>query len=124
MTSDDRSSYVLGDSRGELERLERQGRFYAPSTQALFAAGSRDRAHARRGGRPCAMPAVTRAEPEGYTIMASLMRTLAPMLVQAGIMGADEIGIDTLERRLIEEVSAKGHIYIWSPLVGAWSRKP
>lgn len=69
-------------------------------------------------------PAVTRAEPEGYYIMASLMRTLTPMLVQAGLMREDEIGIDTLERRLIEEVSDKGHIYIWSPLVGAWSRKP
>jgi len=69
-------------------------------------------------------PAVTRAEPEGYYIMASLMRTLTPMLVQASLMREDEIGIDTLERRLIEEASDKGHIYIWSPLVGAWSRKP
>jgi len=56
--------------------------------------------------------------------MASLMRTLTPMLVQAGFIGEDEIGIDTLEKRLIEEVSDKGHIYIWSPLVGAWSSTP
>ncbi|HEX4862302.1 MAG TPA: hypothetical protein VFV07_13785 [Rhizomicrobium sp.] len=160
MASGERGGYVLGDSRSELDRLERQARFYAPGTEALFDAagiapgmrvldigsGAGDVsmlaafAHVH-GDLDMGMrvfetftkarlpdpkllnwaPAVTRAEPEGYYIMASLMRRLTPMLVQAGLVREDEIGIDTLERRLIEEVSDKGHIYIWSPLVGAWS---
>ncbi len=67
---------------------------------------------------------VTRAEPEGYYILASLMRTLGPMLDQSGIMSAKELDIETLERRLLEEVSRIGHIYLWSPMIGAWTRVP
>jgi ubiquinone/menaquinone biosynthesis C-methylase UbiE len=273
MTNDDRSSYVLGDSRSELVRLERQARFYAPATEALFATAgigkgmrvldvgsgagdvsmlaarlvgpegavtgierspqaietARMRARAagldqcrfeeadidafatderydaivgrlivlylpdpaatmrrlwgllkpggvmafqelalsamlyhpqlplldmcagyiraafartggdldaglklfdsfRRAGLPdpnmqAWMPVVSAADLEGFRIMASLMRTLLPVLEKFGIATAQDIGIDTLEERMLAEVSARGVMLLWSPLVGAWVRR-
>lgn len=70
------------------------------------------------------MPIATRTDPEGYQILVGLMRTLLPVLEQFDATLVKELDIDTLDQRFFDEVSKGGHIYLWPPLIGAWTRKP
>lgn len=60
----------------------------------------------------------------GYTVMADLVRSMLPGIVQAGIATAAQIDIDTLGDRLRDEIVAQGgSVASWS-FVTAWTRKP
>lgn len=59
----------------------------------------------------------------GYDYMASLVRTLLPLLVQHGIATEEEVGIETFAQRLRQEVVGQhGVVTTWS-FVTAWARK-
>ena len=45
-------------------------------------------------------------DPRGPALLSGVVRTLAPQIVAAGIATAEQIGIDSLERRVAEAASA------------------
>lgn len=57
----------------------------------------------------------------GYDVLANLLRTLLPMLVQYGIVQVEEVDVDTLSERMRAE-AVKQQIFIASHIqVGAWA---
>ena len=50
------------------------------------------------------------------------MRTLLPVIVEAGLATEEEIGIDTLEQRLAEVLASVEGILRIPTLVAAWGR--
>jgi SAM-dependent methyltransferase len=58
----------------------------------------------------------------GYDHVASLVRGLLPLIVQAGIATAEEVAIDTLAQRLREEVVSQRGVVMGLSLVSAWTR--
>ena len=63
-------------------------------------------------------------DPDEYTIVAGLARSLLPMMEKAKIATAEEVGVDTLAERLRAEAIEHGQsVVYWPRLVGAWARK-
>jgi ubiquinone/menaquinone biosynthesis C-methylase UbiE len=56
--------------------------------------------------------------------LAGVIRSLSPAIVARGIATAEEIGIDTLEKRLIDEIRALNGIAFSYHNIAAWARKP
>lgn len=63
-------------------------------------------------------------DPAGPRLLASTTRTLLPVIEAKGIATAEEVGIDTLERRITEMLLATGAMARPPTLVGAWGRTP
>jgi SAM-dependent methyltransferase len=61
-------------------------------------------------------------DPRGATMLAGVVRSLAAQIVAHGIATEEELGLDTLEARLAEAVSAAGAVLLPPTLVGAWAR--
>jgi 2-polyprenyl-3-methyl-5-hydroxy-6-metoxy-1,4-benzoquinol methylase len=59
-----------------------------------------------------------------YTIVAETIRTLLPAAEQSGIATASEVDVDTLARRISDEVVDARGTAIWFSLIGAAARKP
>ncbi|HEX5494807.1 MAG TPA: class I SAM-dependent methyltransferase [Mycobacteriales bacterium] len=60
----------------------------------------------------------------GYTVMADLVRSLLPRIVEFGIATAEQVDIDTLGDRLRADIAAgNGSVVGWS-FATAWARKP
>lgn len=59
-----------------------------------------------------------------YTHVCEVMRTLLPVFASAGICSAEEVGIDTLARRMREEAVRRDAMLTGPGLVGAWTRVP
>lgn len=59
-----------------------------------------------------------------YAIVAETIRTLLPAVIQLNMASADEVEIDTLARRLSDEMVATRGTGIWFSLIGAAARKP
>jgi 2-polyprenyl-3-methyl-5-hydroxy-6-metoxy-1,4-benzoquinol methylase len=59
-------------------------------------------------------------DPAGPALLAGVARTLAPTIVDAGIATEQELGIDTLEQRLAEELRAADATFLPPTVVGAW----
>jgi 2-polyprenyl-3-methyl-5-hydroxy-6-metoxy-1,4-benzoquinol methylase len=57
-----------------------------------------------------------------YAHITRLMRTLLPSMETLGIATASEVDIETLERRLADEVVAAGATVVWVSLIGATAR--
>jgi len=57
----------------------------------------------------------------GPTLLAGIVRTLLPTLEQNGIATAAEVGIDTLQHRLREEMVAAGAVFAYPELTCAWA---
>ncbi len=58
----------------------------------------------------------------GYGYIASLIRTLLPLIVKFGIATAEEVGIDTLEERFRDEVVSQGGVVTTWGFITAWAR--
>lgn len=56
--------------------------------------------------------------------LASIARAMVPKIVEHGVASANEIGIDTLEKRLDRERVSAGAVYVGDMMFGAWARKP
>jgi SAM-dependent methyltransferase len=61
-------------------------------------------------------------DPSGPRLIAGVTRSLLPAITAAGIATTEEIGIDTLERRIAEEMRSTGAVFLPPTVVGAWGR--
>ncbi|MCU1276406.1 MAG: hypothetical protein JWO48_3837 [Bryobacterales bacterium] len=59
-----------------------------------------------------------------YSVIADLIRTLLPSLEKLGLATAADVDVETLTRRLSDEVAASNGTVVGPSLVGATSRKP
>jgi ubiquinone/menaquinone biosynthesis C-methylase UbiE len=53
-----------------------------------------------------------------------LIRVLLPRIVEYGIATEAEVEVETLERRLLEEQTKAGTVYVGQVVFGAWARRP
>lgn len=56
--------------------------------------------------------------------METIVRAMLPRIVQHGVASEEEIDVDTLDQRLIEERRSANATYIGDMAFGAWARKP
>lgn len=63
-------------------------------------------------------------DPAGPALLAGVVRSLAPMIVSHGIATADEIGLDTFERRLAEALVKADAVMMPPTVAGAWGTRP
>lgn len=56
-------------------------------------------------------------------VVAELIRSLLPLIEKFGIATAEQVDIDSLEQRLIDDVTSLGSVVAGPLLVGAWSRR-
>ena len=61
-------------------------------------------------------------DPSGPGMLAGIMRTLAPTIVERGIATEEEIGVDTLAERLGREIEAADAVLLPPTIAGAWGR--
>lgn len=59
---------------------------------------------------------------DGFAFIVESMRSLAPAMEALGIAKPEDLGIDTLHQRLLEEASRGDPCIFYPRLVGAWAR--
>lgn len=59
--------------------------------------------------------------PAGAHLLAETVRTLLPMIEATRVATADEVDVDTLERRILADLRAEGAYAKPPTLVGAWA---
>jgi hypothetical protein len=52
--------------------------------------------------------------------MAQVLRSLLPLIERTGIAKVEDIGIDTLAQRLLDDAVANERVAFMSRMVGAW----
>lgn len=62
--------------------------------------------------------------PTTHHPVGTIVRMMLPRIVQQGVATADEIDVDTLDRRLLEERERASATYVGDMVFGAWARKP
>jgi SAM-dependent methyltransferase len=60
----------------------------------------------------------------GPLLCAGVTRTLAPQIVAQGIADEAELGLDTLQERIAEQVVARDAVILPPTVVGAWGTRP
>lgn len=60
----------------------------------------------------------------GYGYITGMLRTLLPLIVKFGVATAEEVGIDTFEKRFRDEVVSQGGVVTTWSLITAWTRLP
>jgi hypothetical protein len=63
-------------------------------------------------------------DPIGPLLCAGVTRSLAPQIVARGIADETELGLDTLQMRIAEQVDAVGAVILPPTVVGAWGTRP
>jgi SAM-dependent methyltransferase len=64
------------------------------------------------------------SDPIGPLICAGVTRSLAPQIVGQGIADEAELGLDTLQERIAEQVIARDAVIMLPAVVGAWGTRP
>ena len=59
-------------------------------------------------------------DPTGPALLTGITRTLAPTIVEAGIATEEQIGLETLEQRIADELRAADASFLPPTVVGAW----
>jgi ubiquinone/menaquinone biosynthesis C-methylase UbiE len=62
------------------------------------------------------------ADGAGFEFLAESLRSLMPTMDTLGVAGPDEVGIDTLQERLLAEAAAEEHCIFFPRFVGAWAK--
>lgn len=62
--------------------------------------------------------------PRAHHAMGSIVRAMLPRIVQQGVASEEEIIVDTLDQRLVEERQKANATYVGDMVFGAWARKP
>lgn len=62
--------------------------------------------------------------PFGPAMVAGVLRSLAPQILATGIATEDELGLDTLEARLVAEVTGADAVVVMPTVAGAWGCLP
>jgi ubiquinone/menaquinone biosynthesis C-methylase UbiE len=63
-------------------------------------------------------------DPTGPLLCAGVARSLAPQIVAQGIADEKELGLDTLQARIAEQVAARDAVMLPPAVVGAWGARP
>jgi ubiquinone/menaquinone biosynthesis C-methylase UbiE len=63
-------------------------------------------------------------DPAGPLLCAGVTRSLAPQIIAQGIADEAELGLDTLQERVAEELRAHDVVMLLPTVVGAWGRRP
>jgi protein-L-isoaspartate O-methyltransferase len=63
-------------------------------------------------------------DPAGPLLCASVVRSLAPQIVAEGIADGAELGLETLQERIAEQVAARDAVMLAPTVVGAWGTRP
>jgi SAM-dependent methyltransferase len=64
------------------------------------------------------------SDPIGPLLCAGIARSLAPQIVAHGIADEAELGLETLQERIAQQVSARDAVIIPPAVVGAWGTRP
>jgi SAM-dependent methyltransferase len=64
------------------------------------------------------------SDPIGPLLCAGVTRSLAPQIVARGIADEAELGLETLQERIAEQVLARDAVIIPPAVVGAWGTRP
>lgn len=62
--------------------------------------------------------------PKAHYAVGAIVRAMLPRIVRQGVASEDEINVDTLDQRLIDERQRANATYIGDMVFGAWARKP
>jgi hypothetical protein len=62
-------------------------------------------------------------DPAGPKTIAGVARSLAPQMLAAGIATEDELGLDTLEQRIADELATAGATVVLPTVSGAFGRR-
>ncbi len=60
----------------------------------------------------------------GYGYIASMLRTLLPLIEKFGVATAEEVGIDTFKERFRDEVVSRGGVVSTWSFITVWARLP
>jgi SAM-dependent methyltransferase len=60
-------------------------------------------------------------DPEGPAILAGIVRTVVPLMERSGVATAAEVGADTLQQRLSDELRMYGSVFAHPMLMSAWA---
>jgi ubiquinone/menaquinone biosynthesis C-methylase UbiE len=63
------------------------------------------------------------ADPIGPLLIAGVVRSLAPQIVEQGIADEAELGLETLQQRIAEQVAAHDAVILMPTVVGAWGTR-
>ena len=63
-------------------------------------------------------------DPAGPALLAGVIRSLFDVIVKHGIATAEQVGLETLERRLADELRREDAVFLPPTVVGAWARRP
>jgi hypothetical protein len=69
-------------------------------------------------------PYVGPTDPAGPRLCAGVTRSLAPQIIAQGIADEAELGLDTLQERVAQELRAHDAVMLLPAVVGAWGRRP
>lgn len=59
-------------------------------------------------------------DPDAAAILAGIVRTVLPLIERTGVATAAEVGAETLEQRLSDELAAAGAVFAHPALISAW----
>jgi hypothetical protein len=62
-------------------------------------------------------------DPTGAALLAGVVRSLAGEITRRGIATAEEVDIDTLERRIADELERNDAVLLPPTVAGAWGRR-
>lgn len=62
--------------------------------------------------------------PKAHYAVEPIVRAMLPRIVQQGVASEEEVNVDTLDERLIEERQKANATYVGDMVFGAWARKP
>jgi SAM-dependent methyltransferase len=60
-------------------------------------------------------------DPDGPAMLAGIMRTALPLIERAGVATAAEVGADTLQHRLSDELARASAVFAHPTMFGAWT---
>jgi ubiquinone/menaquinone biosynthesis C-methylase UbiE len=63
-------------------------------------------------------------DPIGPILCAGVTRSLAPQIVAQGIADEPELGLDTLQERIADQIRAQDAVILAPAVVGAWGTRP
>jgi ubiquinone/menaquinone biosynthesis C-methylase UbiE len=62
--------------------------------------------------------------PKAHRAVEPIIRAMLPRIVQQGVASEEELDVDTLDQRLVEERRKANATYVGEMVFGAWARKP
>jgi hypothetical protein len=63
-------------------------------------------------------------DPAGPALLVAVIRSLFDVIVKYGIATAEQVGVETLEGRMADELRRANAVFLPPTVVGAWARRP